>query len=333
MVSRSRYDLIPAEVKALYAGPRSTENLLSVEAGLDRYGAEAGLLLPHRLAQYLCQLAHESGGFRFDREIWGPTPAQERYDIRADLGNTPERDGDGKKYIGRTAIQITGKGNVTKFLLWCRENRLNPPDFVANPELLNTDPWEGLAPIWYWTEGNPTGRSLNALADANNIEQITKRINGGLNGYSDRLAQYTRIALALTGFRSIRDFQAEAKKARLYAGEIDGDSGPQTRAALHKWLAGMSASKVALAPVVEERETVPQSVDSQVKKKFNLFGWIGSVFSGGGLGLAGLAGMDWRAIVAIGAVALVVLLVAVLLRGQILAAIRDIRGVVEAADG
>src|SRR5690606_23137462 len=111
----------------------------------------------------------------YDQEVWGPTPAQKRYDNRTDLGNTPETDGDGERYKGRTAGQITGKYNYTKFRDWCRAKGLNPPDFVAYPEKLNTDPWEGLGFIWYWETGNPTGKSLNRFADTNDIETITKR--------------------------------------------------------------------------------------------------------------------------------------------------------------
>ena len=65
---------------------------------------------------------------------------------------------------------------------------------------MNTDPWEGLGPIWYWDSGNPTGESLNVYADEANHEMVTRRINGGLNGYADRLARYTRAALVLLGF-------------------------------------------------------------------------------------------------------------------------------------
>ncbi|CDZ55090.1 glycoside hydrolase family 19 protein [Neorhizobium galegae] len=254
--------IIPNSVKALYPSAKAAANLRSIEAGLEAYGHETGLLLPHRLAHFLPQLAHESAGFVYDREIWGDTPAQQRYDVRTDLGNTPERDGDGKKFMGRTGIQITGKGNVERFQRWCQSKGLDAPNFLASPDLLNTDPWEGIAPIWYWDEGNPTGKSLNVLADANNIEQITKRINGGLNGFQDRMAQYVRISLCLAGFSAagLKTFQVQAKQAGLYTGEIDGDAGPQTRAALHKWLAGMTSTKVTASPVVEtviEEKPVP----------------------------------------------------------------------------
>ncbi|MBK1625213.1 hypothetical protein CKO32_16765 [Afifella marina DSM 2698] len=175
-------------------------NMASIVAGLDVYGEEAGLLLPHRLAQYIAQVAHESARFIHDREIWGPTAAQRRYDTRTDLGNTADADGDGYLYRGRTTMQLTGRRNYTKFFEWCLAKGLNPPDFVADPAAVNTDPWEGLAPIWYWDVGNPEGRSLNVYADDGNNEMVTRRINGGTTGLPDRLELYTRAALVFLGY-------------------------------------------------------------------------------------------------------------------------------------
>lgn len=233
-------------------------NLHSVGVAINQYGQRFGLDQPQRLAQYLAQIMWESGNFRYDREIWGPTPAQKRYDTRTDLGNTPQSDGDGELYKGRTAIQITGKSNYQQFRDWCRRFiRADAPDFVANPDLVNTDPWEGLGPIWYWST-----RNLNALADENNIEQITKKINGGLNGFDGRLAAYTRAALVLLGRNAteVTLFQREAKARGLYDDEADGDPGPKTRAALHMMLAGArngdtkhdtTAPGVKASPIIE----------------------------------------------------------------------------------
>jgi putative chitinase len=74
-------------------------NADSVVAGLTGHGAAIGLNQPHRLAQYLAQLLHESAAFNYDRELWGPTAAQKRYEGRKDLGNTVKSDG--LKYRGR----------------------------------------------------------------------------------------------------------------------------------------------------------------------------------------------------------------------------------------
>jgi putative chitinase len=119
---------------------------------------------------------------------------------------------------------------------------LDPPDFIKTPDLINTDPWEGLSAIWYWHVGNPTGKSLNVFADKNDIEMITRRINGGLNGYDDRLHRYTRASLVLAGYAptAIKPFQVNAQKAGFLPkgkDQLDGIDGPKTRAAIHLTLA------------------------------------------------------------------------------------------------
>lgn len=86
-------------------------NIASVLVALGKYGDRFGMDRAHRPAQYCAQLMHESGDFRYDREIWGHLPAQQRCDTRTDLGNTPEKDGDGYLYRGRTGMQLTGNDN------------------------------------------------------------------------------------------------------------------------------------------------------------------------------------------------------------------------------
>lgn len=82
-------------------------------------------------------------------------------------------------------------------------------------------------------------------------------------------------------------------------------------------------------PVVVDTPYVPDTVDQEVKKKTGLWGWITSILGGGGAGLAGLLGADWQTVLAIGGVAIIVLIVVILLRRQIVAAVQDIRAVVE----
>ena len=177
---------ITAGTLATIAGRPVNSNMQSTIAGLERAGVGAGLNRPHRLAQFLAQIAHESGLWRYDAEVWGPTAAQKRYDTRTDLGNTAAADGDGFLYRGRGPIQITGRANYREFTAWARALDPQAPDFVANPDAVLTDPWEGLGPIWYWDT-----RDLNRYADNGDLLTITKRINGGTNGLADRQAQYT----------------------------------------------------------------------------------------------------------------------------------------------
>ena len=213
---------ITAGTLATIAGRPVNSNMQSTIAGLERAGVGAGLNRPHRLAHFLAQIAHESGGWRYDAEVWGPTSAQKRYDTRTDLGNTATADGDGFLYRGRGPIQITGRSNYRQFTAWAQSLDPQAPDFVANPDAVLTDPWEGLGPIWYWDT-----RDLNRYADNGDLLTITKRINGGTNGLADRQAQYTRVGLVLLGFATIKQFQDHVGL------KVDGIAGPATRAAIH----------------------------------------------------------------------------------------------------
>ncbi len=142
-------------VRAAAKGKVNESILASVLVALEKYGDRFGMDRPHRLAQYFAQLMHESGDLRYDREIWGPTPAQQCYDTRTDLGNTPAKDGDGHLYRGRTGMQLTGKDNYRQFRDWCRAAGLDCLDFVKDPDAVNTGPWEGLMPMFYWVHPQP----------------------------------------------------------------------------------------------------------------------------------------------------------------------------------
>lgn len=146
---------------------------------------------PERLAAFLAQIGHESGSLRYVREVWGPTPAQARYEGRTDLGNV--QPGDGARYCGRGLVQTTGRANYVAVRNRLRM-RLGPdvPDFEASPDALESPKWAAWSAADYWA-----WRRLNDLADAGDFETITKRINGGLNGQADRLARWERAKKAL----------------------------------------------------------------------------------------------------------------------------------------
>lgn len=211
------------------------DNAASFLAGLEAIGPRAGLDRPHRVVHLVAQAMHESLAFTFDREIWGPTKAQLRYEGRADLGNT--RPGDGYRYRGRGPFQVTGRANYARFTAWCRGQWPDCPDFEADPDALLTGQWEGLSPIWYWDAGNPTGRSLNRYADEADAEMVTRRINGGLNGYRDRLDYLARASLVLLDRDpdDVRGFQRDTRGLA-----VDGIAGPRTREALHQALRRLS---------------------------------------------------------------------------------------------
>lgn len=100
--------------------------------------------------------------------------ANKVYGGRADLGNT--EDGDGWRFHGRGLIQLTGRTNYTVCGL-----ALGKP-FAEHPELVLEPENACLSAGWFFNK-----RNLNALADVEDWETMTKRINGGLNGLSDRI--------------------------------------------------------------------------------------------------------------------------------------------------
>ena len=130
-----------------------------------------------RIRMFLAQIGHESGQLRYVREL----ASGEAYEGRRDLGNTTP--GDGVLYKGRGLIQITGKYNYGLVSL-----ALGLP-LLKNPKLLEEDGPATRSAGWFWYKSN-----LNALADQGKFQLITRRINGGLNGYADRYKLYQRAA-------------------------------------------------------------------------------------------------------------------------------------------
>ena len=134
-----------------------------------------------RIAAFITQIGHESGQFRYVREL-GSVQYLSKYDtgsLARRLGNTPEADGDGHKYRGRGLIQITGRANY----ITCGEALAL--DLVNHPELLEKPQHACMSAAWFWAS-----RGLNTLADRGQFYTFTRRINGGQNGAADRQALY-----------------------------------------------------------------------------------------------------------------------------------------------
>ncbi len=137
-----------------------------------------------RQSHFLAQILHESGRLRFLEELWGPTPVQQGYEGRADLGNT--RPGDGFRFRGRGLIQLTGRANYEAY------TADTGIDYVGDPDAVAALPAAADVAGWFWRR-----RNLNALADLNDVYRVTRRINGGLNGIADRIALLRRARSAL----------------------------------------------------------------------------------------------------------------------------------------
>lgn len=141
---------------------------------------------PARQAAFLAQVGHESGGLHWLVELWGPTPAQRGYEGRVDLGNL--QPGDGFRYRGRGLLQVTGRANYRRVGVALGADLESFPDLLAEPGMA------ARSAACFWQAHN-----LNALADARNFIGLTRRINGGLNGLSDREQLWASAQDALSG--------------------------------------------------------------------------------------------------------------------------------------
>jgi putative chitinase len=162
---------------------------------------------PLRLAHFLAQCGHESGGFRVVNENlnysakgllgifkkYFPTAAlAEQYQRKPEkianrvyggrMGNGDETSGEGFKFRGRGYIQLTGKQNYTAFAKAIGE------DVVANPDLVATK-YPLASAAWFFHRNG-----LHKLADGGStdavVTQITKRVNGGTIGLADRIKHF-----------------------------------------------------------------------------------------------------------------------------------------------
>ena len=160
---------------------------------------------PQRVAGFLAQCAHESGGFRALKEnlnykAESLTKVFPKYFPSLDIakayahnqemianrvyggrmGNGDEHSGDGFRYCGRGLIQLTGKNNYTSFAESLEMEVTDVPEYLAT--------FEGAvqSACWFWETNN-----LNQWADKGDILTMTKRINGGTIGLEDRQKHYS----------------------------------------------------------------------------------------------------------------------------------------------
>lgn len=168
-------------IKVTAAKKVSDDEINQILAALNKACEPYSINTKLRKAHFVAQMSHESGGFFYKKEIWGPTAVQKSYEGRVGLGNN--QPGDGEKFQGRGYIQVTGRANYTKLANFLK---LSIEDTIA---YLQTIEGAVMSAVWFW---NTNG--LNKYADQDDIKVITKRINGGYNGLDDRIARYNKIS-------------------------------------------------------------------------------------------------------------------------------------------
>jgi putative chitinase len=193
-----KFDFTEAKLKQILVGsPHVDQWFLALEEILPDYEIDT----PNRVAAWLGQTAHESGGYRALREnlnysasglngifkkyfptIESAKPYERQPEKIANkiyasrMGNGPESSGDGFRYRGRGLIQLTGKSNYQSFADSIEE--------TLEDTIMFLETYEGAvqSACWFWESNN-----LNALADKMDIKLMTKKINGGYIGLEDRI--------------------------------------------------------------------------------------------------------------------------------------------------
>jgi putative chitinase len=168
---------------------------------------------PKRIAAFMAQCGHESGGFVWLTEnlnysaaglmktfakyfpdqatalAYARQPDKIANKVYANrMGNGPESSGDGARYKGRGLIQVTGKDNY----FWFASSLGITPEEAS--EYMQTFEGAAQSACWFWEQA-----SLNKLADAGDILTMTKRINGGTIGLEDRKKHYAHALHVLGG--------------------------------------------------------------------------------------------------------------------------------------
>lgn len=171
---------------------------------------------PQRVAAFLAQCGHESGGWTVFEEnlnysaqglnsifkkyfptIESAQPYARHPEMIANkiyanrMGNGGPETGDGYKYRGRGPIQLTGKDNYRAF---AKEMFDDWENIFENPDWVTADrDFALMSAIWFWNKNK-----LNAQADSGDIKLMTKKINGGYIGLEDRIKHYNECINLLT---------------------------------------------------------------------------------------------------------------------------------------
>ncbi|MFN7900026.1 MAG: C39 family peptidase [Synechococcaceae cyanobacterium] len=172
-----------SQCKAIFGRDITDSQLADLNSCLERFDIDT----PDRIRHFMAQIAHESGGLQFMSEIWGPTPDQERYEGSRELGNTEP--GDGSRFRGAGAIQLTGRYNYDRFARSVNDMGVMEGYTVVAEHYPFTS-----AGFW-WNENH-----MNRLVDAGaSCRQVSERVNGRdpAKGLEEREAYFAKAVNAI----------------------------------------------------------------------------------------------------------------------------------------
>jgi putative chitinase len=177
-VAFDKYDINTPKRQAFFIGQcaHESDNFTRLEEGLNYSAARLMAVWPSRFPNLAVAEQYANNPEKIANYVYAGR-----------LGNGNEESGDGWKYHGRGLIQLTGRENYE------RCGKAINVDLTSQPNLLVDPHYAAMSAGWFW---NKTG--LNALADTQDYDTMTKRINGGLIGLDDRKAKIAK-ALSVLG--------------------------------------------------------------------------------------------------------------------------------------
>lgn len=162
-------------------------NIRAFVQSFNEYAPQFGIDTKLRAAHYIAQVAHETLELRYSEEI----ASGQQYEGRRDLGNT--QPGDGRRFKGRGYLQTTGRANYQAY----QDSGFCQGDLMSHPEWLAKQPGCQKSSMFFWLR-----RGLNKFADRDDVQTVSRRINGGTNGLAQRM-YYWRVAKRVFGINNI----------------------------------------------------------------------------------------------------------------------------------
>ena len=182
---------------------------------INKYAVQFGINTRNRMSYFLATVAIESGEMRHtvenlnysskglvktfpkyfnvcNAERYAKNPQMIANKVYANrMGNGNESSGDGWKYRGRGFIQLTGKDNYFEYNKYLINTGMRV-DLLSNPDLIAQPLGAVKSAMWFWQK-----RGCNELADKDEASSIRRKINGGLNGFTQFALYYQRAKLVL----------------------------------------------------------------------------------------------------------------------------------------
>lgn len=195
-------------IKAIAPSSKRTnyKNLPGLALWMNHWFPKFDIDTKGELCHFIAQAAHETDSFNSLQEY----ASGEAYDTRVDLGNTPEKDGDGQEYKGSGIFMTTGRSNYKiATIRWNEDYKDDVQSFIEYPEKLREPKYAVWSACQFWdTKGFNTIANMPDTAkliykrkgmvlNVSPVEYISRVINGGVNGLSERIKFYEKAKLII----------------------------------------------------------------------------------------------------------------------------------------